>query len=568
MTSPTTAAPRLLGPESLEEYRRALRVGDRWCTTIALTGYPSEVGIGWLLPLLNYPGAIDVAVYVSPRPNDVAASYLKKQFSGFESSRLIDERRGRLVDPKVRAAASDVSELMTRLARGDARMFWVGIYITVWSESEQSLEEEVDRVRTLASSLSLETVRSTFRCIEGWSTTLPHALDYLGVRRPFDTNSLAFAFPFASSDIDQLDGVLYGRNLSSGSLVFCDRFALDNYNQVVLAESGKGKSYLTKLACLRSLFSGVEVLVVDPENEYLKLAEATGGVVVTLGSHGDRINPLEISPDGSPEAFFRQALFAETVLELLLKEVSSDEKPLIDAAIMDSYRAAGVSSDPKTHRRPAPLLEDVAAHLSQLEEGSSLAARLKPYFEGAHRGLFDRATSFRAEGHLVVFALKNLPKELRPIGMLLCLEAIRKKVSFGERRQRIVVVDEAWQILGMENALAADFLEGLARSARKYYCGLTTVTQNIGDVLSTPLGGTILTNSSSQVLLGQKPQDLEALARAFDLSDGECSFLGSCDRGQALLCLGRQRAAIEVLASEREHALVTSDPADALGGGI
>lgn len=550
------------GPESLDEQRRTLRVGDRWCTTLSLTGYPGDVNHGWLNPFINYPGSIELAIHVTPETSEGAVSYLKRQLSGFESTRLIDERKGRLVDPRVRASAAATSELMDRLANGDSRMFWGGVYLTVWGDSEEALEEEVSRVRSLSASLSIETARSTFRCLEGWMTTLPCGVDYLGVTKPFDTASLACAFPFASSEIDQAGGVLYGRNLTSGSLVFCDRFSLDNYNQVVLAESGKGKSYFTKLVALRSLCHGIEVLVVDPENEYLRLAESVGGAVIKLGADGDRVNPLDLTPDGTADPFFRQALFAQTVLQTLLGESTSDDKALLDEAVIDAYRKAGISSDPRTHRRPAPLISEVIAWLSSLKDGGSLAARLRPYTEGAHRGLFDGPTGIRPEGHLVVFALRDLPRELRATGMLLALESIRRRVVSGEQRPRIVVVDEAWQILNTDQPLVADFLETLARSARKYHCGLTTVTQNIGDVVSSDLGGAILTNSASQVLFGQKPQDLDALAKAFDLSEGECSFLASCDRGQALLCVGHQRAALEVISSDREHPACTTDPAE------
>jgi type IV secretory pathway VirB4 component len=540
-----------------------MRVGERWCTTVSVTGYPSEVSQAWLSPLLNYAGPVEVSLHVSPQPTDTAASYLKRQLSGFESTRQMDEAKGRLVDPKVKAAASETSDLMDLLARGESRMFWAGIYITVWGDSEDELEAEVRRVRSLAASLSLETARSVLRSFEGWATTLPHAKDYLGVTVPFDTQSLACTFPFASSEIDQGGGVLYGRNSSSGSLAFCNRFSLDNYNQVVLAESGKGKSYLTKLVALRSLCQDIEVLVVDPENEYLRLADAVGGTVVRLGPDGDRVNPFDVAPDGTTGAFFDQALFGQTVIETLVGGLSAGEKAVLDAAVIDAYRSVGITSDPRTHRRPSPLLSDVADLLSQSEDGSDLAARLRPYVSGGRQGLFDEPTSVWPEGHLVVFALKHLPKELKPTGMLMAIDAIKRRVVTGERRPRIVVVDEAWQILGMGHALAAGFLETLARSARKHYCGLTTVTQNIGDVISTDLGRAILTNSSSQVLLGQKPQDLDALSKAFNLSDGECAFLASCDRGQGLLCVGRQRAAIEVLASPSEHPIVTSHPAEA-----
>jgi type IV secretory pathway VirB4 component len=398
----------------------------------------------------------------------------------------------------------------------------------------------------------------TFRALQGWVTTLPLGIDALRVRRTFDTKALAAAFPFASAELESSGGIFLGRNATSGGLVFVDRFASENHNQVVLARSGAGKSYLAKLQILRSLYAGVEVLVIDPEDEYRRLAEAVGGTVVGLGEAGQRLNPLDLAEAGAPEALTEQALFVHTLVSALIGEVSAEERSQLDRAILAAYEGAGIGADPRTHARPAPVL----ANLRLDGNGSSLADRLEPYVSGSHRSLFDGPSTVRAEGHLVVFSLRGLSEELKTAGTLLALDTVWRRVARGERRPRIVVVDEAWWLLGTGGDAGARFLQRLAKAARKHWCGLTTITQDVADVLSTDLGQAVVTNAAHQVLLGQSPQAMEALARAFNLSAGEQSYLLTCDRGQGILAVGTERAALQVVASDAEHRLATSDPAE------
>ena len=289
------------------------------------------------------------------------------------------------------------------------RLFRVGLYVTVRAPSEETLEREVHRVRAVCASLLLDTRPVTFRALQGWITTLPLGMDALRLRRTFDTKALAAAFPFASAVLEASGGVFLGRNATTGGLVFVDRFALENHNQVVLARSGAGKSYLAKLQVLRSLYEGIEVLVIDPENEYRRLAHAVGGVVVSLGGSGERLNPLDLAEAGTPEALTDQALFVHTLVSGLLGEVSAEEKAALDRAILAAYEAAGIATDPRTHARPAPVLADVAARLRWDPLGLSLAGRLDPYVSGSHRSLFDGPATVRADGHLVVFSLRDLP---------------------------------------------------------------------------------------------------------------------------------------------------------------
>src|SRR6266508_731513 len=316
-----------------------------WCESFAVIGYPREVSPGWLSPLFAYPGPVDVALHVEPVRNDEAARHLRRQLARFESTRRIEAKRERLEDPQTEMAAQGAAELSRALARGDGRLFRVGLYVTVRAPSEEALEREAHRVRSLCASLLLDTRPVTFRALQGWITTLPLGIDALRLRRTFDTKALAAAFPFASAELEASGGVFLGRNATTGGLVFADRFAQENHNQVVLARSGAGKSYLAKLQVLRSLYAGVEVLVIDPENEYRRLGEAVGGTVVGVGEAGRRLNPLDLAEAGTPEALTEQALFVHTLVSSLLGEPSAEERALLDRAILAAYEFAGFSAD-------------------------------------------------------------------------------------------------------------------------------------------------------------------------------------------------------------------------------
>ena len=559
--SPTRPATPL-GPEGVEVHPRALRLGEEWCRTLTVTGYPREVGLGWLEPLSTHPGRLDVALHVEPVPAAAAADRLRRQLARLESGRRTDAAKGRLVDPDVEVAAADARALAQGLARGEQKLFSVSLTLTVHAHSEQALEVECNRVRALCSSLLLDAQATAWRSLQGWITTLPFCVDDLGVRRSFDTAALAAAYPFALSELTTTTGVLYGTAAKGAGLVCWDRFSCDNYNSVILARSGAGKSYLAKLEALRSLYQGIEVAVVDPEDEYRRLAEAVGGAYVHLGAPGVRVNPFDLGP--GPEPLVRQALFVHTLVAVLLGEpVGPAAKPALDRAILCAYQSVGITSDPRTHARPAPLLADLTAALRADSDpaAQALADRLAPFTTGTHRGLFDGPTTVRPEGHLVVFSLRDLPDELRAAGTLLTLDAIWRQVADpARRRRRLVIVDEAWLL--MRDPEGAKFLYRAAKSARKHWCGLTVVTQDAADLLSSPLGMAVVANAATQILLRQAPQAIEPLAEAFGLSQGERAWLLGAAQGDGLLASGADRVAFHVLASPAEHRLVTSDPAE------
>ena len=553
----------LPGPDALEVAARWLRAGGVLQQTLAVTGYPREVGQGWLQPLLDHPGPIDVALHVEPVPTVVAAERLRRQLARLESSQRLDATHGRLDDPHLEAAAHDAHQLARRLATGDGRLVRVGLYVTVRCHTHAELDREVARVQGLLGSLLLDAHPATFRALQGWITTLPLGLDQLRLQRTMDTTAVAAAFPFASADLPPpaTGGVLLGRNLRTQGLVCWDRWTQPNHNQVILARSGAGKSYLAKLEALRWLYHGVQVLVVDPENEYQRLAEAVGGACLRLGAPGVHLNPLDLG--GEPDALTRRALFAHTLLAVLLGgPLDPAAAAVVDRAVIAAYTARGITSDPRTHPRPAPLLRDLAHALEGDPDpaGSMLAARLGPYVTGSYRGLFEQPTSTHPDRHLLVLSLRDLPEELKAVGTLLALDTLWRHVTDQQHhRRRLVVVDEAW-LLAQQPA-GARFLARLAKSARKHWCALTVVTQDAGDLLQSELGQAVVANAATNILLGQAPQAIDRLTSAFGLTEGERQLLLAARVGEGLLAgPGGHRAAFTAIASPEEHALVTTDP--------
>ena len=576
-----------LAAGSVEVGARTLRLESGWCSSFAITGYPAEVGPGWLEPLLTYPGRLDVSLHVEPVAAAVAADQLRKRLARLESGRRADAEHGRLADFDAETATADAYDMATALARGESKLFRFGLYLTVHAPDAEALEAEVAQVRALAASMLLDTQPATFRTLQGWVTaSLPLAVDRLAMRRTMDTPAIATAFPFTSPDLPVPAGphaVVYGANTASSSLVIWDRFTggLDNHNAVILARSGAGKSYLAKLETLRSLYTGVQVLVIDPENEYQRLADAVGGTCIDLGAPGVHLNPFDLDPS-EPDALTRRALFIHTLVAVLLDgdsggHLDSADRTVLDRAVIAAYQAKGITSDPRTWRRPAPLLADLIDALAadDHDAGPRLAERLAPFVTGSFQALFAGPTTTRPDGHLIVYSLRHLADELKPTGTLLALDAIWRTITNpttnpdssrgadpgtnpGTVKPRLVTVDEGWQLLQSE--AGAKFLYKLAKSARKHGAGLTVITQDAADVLGSDLGRAVVANAATQILLRQAPQAIDQITTAFGLSAGERAYVLAAGRGQALLTSGTHRAGFCAEASPAEHALITTDP--------
>ena len=615
-------------PESLLLTARAVQVGPVWTATVTVTGYPREVFGGWLAPLSTHPAMLDVSLHITPLDPVTAATRLRRRL---ESGRRSGAEHGRLTDPVVEAATEDAYELADRVARGEGRLFTVTLTLTVYAPTREQLDAELAALRALTTSLLIHTHATTWRAWHGWITGLPVGIDRIGGGRVMDTAALAAAFPFTSPDLPTpttstaadaagadaaglgaagvgvAGGVLYGHNLGSQSLVFWDRFAADNYNAVILGRSGSGKSYLAKLELLRSLYRGVHAQVIDPEDEYLRLGAAVGATIVRVGAAGVRLNPFDLPIHTDPvtgartaaaDTLTRRMLFLHTFLAVALhttptaggqptrsEGLSSTERAVLDAAITRTYRGAGITDDPGTWTRPAPLLADLhTALLARATNGGApsdttgesvaglsvagvsvagvaagLATRLAPFVDGAYAGLFDGPTTTPPVGHLVVWSLRQLADELKPAAMLLVLDAIWATVTHPhDRRRRLITVDEAWLLLA--HPAGAQFLLRAAKAGRKHWAGLTVITQDTADVLATDLGRAVIANAATQVLLRQAPQALDDVASTFGLSAGERGFLLTAERGEGLLTCGEHRAAFSATASALEDQLITTDP--------
>jgi type IV secretory pathway VirB4 component len=566
--NPLEQAPRGLPcPSAAEVQRDYVRTGSTWQRALAVSGYPREVDQGWLAPLLQAAGQLDLTLHIAPIPPALAADRLRRQRARLESSRRLDADRGRLTDPALAAAAEDADELAGALARGESRLFRSGLYLLVSGASREELEERTERVKALCASMLLHVVPATFRAFDGWLSAMPLGSDRLRLLRTFDTPALAAGFPFASADPPLEDGVLYGLT-QSGAPVLVDRFGRVNFNSVELAYSGAGKSYAAKLEALRLLYRGVQVFILDPEDEYHALCSAVGGAYLPLtGPSAVALNPMELPAGEAPRALDERILFLADLIELLAAGLDGGELAILDRAARAAYQQAGITSDPATHSRPAPLLIDLVRALqAESETGKRLAERLSPYASGSHSSLFDRPTSVRPDGHLVCFSLRGLPERMRAPALMLALDGIWRSLE-GPLRRRVVLVDEAWDLMRetpstAREAPGARFLFRLAKKARKRWTGLTTITQDPGDLLDSPLGQAVVNNAAQHLLLRQSPQAIERVGEAFALSAGERSYLLRCPVGHGLLLTGEQRIPISVKASPAEHELVTSDPAE------
>lgn len=556
----------LPAPSAVELGRDCLRVGDSWQRTLAVAGYPREVQPGWLAPLLRAAGELDLTLHIAPVSPTVAAERLRRQRARLESSRRLESDRGRLSDPTLTAAAEDAQELASRLARGESRLLSSGLYLSIAAGSRRELEQRTEQARGLCASMLLHTVPATFRPLDGWLSSLPLATDRLGVSRTFDTQALAAAYPFASSDPPlETDGVLYGVT-AAGTPVIVDRFAHANFNSVILADSGAGKSYAAKLEALRLAYRQVQVLIIDPENEYQPVCEALGGTHLSLaGTRAVSINPLDLPTSGEADALSERIIFLADLVEVLAGGLDGSELAALDRAAHAAYENAGITTDPRTHSRPAPLLADLAEALaSDGVAGVGLAERLYPYAQGAHSSLFNRPSSARPEGHVVCYSLRGLQERLRPAALMLCLDAIWRSLE-GPLRRRMVIVDEAWELMREQSIPGrqppgARFLYALAKKARKRWTALTTLTQDPGDLLDSPLGQAVVGNARQKLLLGQSPQAIDRVGDAFGLTDGERRYLLTAPVGHGLLIAEQQRIPLQIRASEAEEELISTNP--------
>ncbi len=552
----------IIAPPALQVDFDHVRVGETFYRTLFISGYPRFVGANWLAPIINFDHTLDIAFYYYPVEAKGILDDLRRKIAEMQATVQGDFEKGHVIDPAVRIALEDAQSLQEQLVAGIERFFQFSFYITIPAETLEELNSITKQIESTLGSLLIVSKHATLQQEMGFQTTLPTFTDKLLVTRNMDTTSLATTFPFTSSELTANEGILYGINEHNGSLVIFDRFSLENANSVIFAKSGAGKSYMTKLEAMRSLMLGTEVIVIDPENEYQTLCEAIGGEYIRFsGNQASKINPFDLSgvyTEGENELGLK-ILSLHSLFRIILGNMTPTEDAILDRALITTYKLKGITPDPNTQTRTPPVLEDLYEVLlnSAEPEAKSMAERIEKFIKGSLSGIFDQASTIDIKNTFTVFSIRDLEDELRPIGMFIILDYIWTRVK-KERKRRLLLVDEAWYM--MKHPDSASFIYSIAKRARKYYLGLTTVTQDVEDFLATDFGKAIVTNSSIQILLKQSSASIEQVVETFYLSEGERNLLLSADVGEGLFFAGNNHVAIRVQAAPHEHLLITSNP--------
>ena len=553
----------IIAPSSFTIENNYLIVGTRYVRTLFVYGYPRTLFTGWLSPIINLDEIIDISLNIMPVESRVVLENLKKKVGQLEASVQINAEKGKIRDPGLEAAIGDAEELRDKLQVGEERFFRFGLYLTVYGKDVEELDLIQRKIESILGTSLVYTKPATVQMEQGFNSTLPIGTDQLGIYRNMNTGSLSTSFPFTSAELSRNEGVLYGLNRHNNGLVLFDRFSLENANMVVFAKSGAGKSFTVKLECLRSLMMGTDVIIIDPENEYRTLCDAVGGSFVHLSlASNTRINPFDIpiviDPEEADNALRANIIMLHVLIRLMCGELSAAEESDLDLALINTYAQKGITNDPLTHRSQPPVMSDLYNTLITMGgSGPQIAARLRRYTEGTFSGIFSQQSNVQLNNKFVVFNIRDLEDELRPIGMYITLNYIWNRVKT-DKRKRILAVDEAWQL--MKHPDSASFMFSIAKRARKYYLGLTTISQDVEDFLSDRLGRAVVNNSSLQLLLKQAPSAADIVAETFKLTSEEKSRLSQFPVGEGLFFAGSNHVVIRILASPMEEQLITTNP--------
>lgn len=573
-----TALRDFIAPASLEFFSTHFQIGTRLARTYYVFGYPRQVYTGWLSPIINMDEIMDVSLFVYNVESQVVMENLRKKVSQLEAGIQIDAEKGRVRDPSKQAAILDAEEIRNKLQVGEERFFRFGFYFTIYGANLDELEFVAHKVESTLGQQLVFSKPATSQQEQGLNSTIPQFSDQLQIRRNFSTGALSTTFPFTSADLTQENGILYGINMHNSGLVIFDRFSLENGNSVVFAKSGAGKSFTVKLEALRSMMFGTEIFIIDPENEYQRMSEAVGGAYVRLSlNSATRLNPFDlprvVDTSEADDALRSNLITLHGLLRLMMggaqtqmmggsaaaiPALSPTEEADLDAALIETYAKAGITNDPLTHTAQPPTINDLYDTLLHMGgSGPQLAQRLRKYTSGTFAGIFSQQSNIDINNQLVVFNVRDLEDELRPVAMYIVLNYIWNKTKADQRR-RMLIVDEAWQLMRYEDS--ANFLFSLAKRARKYNLGITTISQDVEDFMGSRMGRAIVANASMQILLKQSTTAVDVLADVFKLTSEEKKRLSQFPVGQGLFFAGQNHVHIQVTASPTETSLITTNP--------
>lgn len=573
-----TALRDFIAPSSIEFSSTHFQLGTRYARTYYVYGYPRQLYTGWLSGMVNLDEVMDMSMYVYPVESQVVLENLKKKVTQLEAGIQIDGEKGRVRDPGKQAAILDAEEMRDKLQVGEERFFRFGLYFTIYAGSIDELEFVSHKVESMLGQQLIYSKPATSQQEQGLNSNVPQMSDELQIRRNMSTGALSTSFPFTSADLSQDNGILYGVNMHNSGLVIFDRFSLENGNSVVFAKSGAGKSFAVKLEALRSMMFGTEIFIIDPENEYQRMCEAVGGAYVRLSlNSATRINPFDlpqvVDVEEADNALRSNLITLHGLLRLmmggaqaqmlggnsaLMPALAPSEEADLDAALIETYARAGITNDPLTHTGQPPTVSDLYDTLLHMGgNGPQLAQRLRKYTSGTFAGIFSQQSNININNPLVVFNIRDLEDELRPVAMYIVLNYIWNKTK-SDQKKRLLIVDEAWQLMKYEDS--ANFLFSLAKRARKYNLGITTITQDVEDFMGSRMGRAIVANASMQILLKQSPSAVDVLADVFKLTSEERKRLSQFPVGQGLFFAGQNHVHIQITASATETGLITTNP--------
>ncbi len=553
----------LISPSAIEVSPDFLKLGSKFVRTIFVINYPRYISVGWFAPIINLNSTFDIAMFFYPVESAVVLKQLKKKVGNLEAQIISDAEKGAARDPLRETALRDIEALRDALTQGMEKFFQFALYLTIYANSKNELDKLADEVENIFGSRLVYSKRVFYQAEQGFNSTLPLANDELYIAFNMNSSPVASSFPFISSELTSDNGILYGINRHNNRLILFDRFSLQNANSVVFATSGAGKSYTIKLEVLRSLMMGTEVIIIDPENEYKHLSEAVGGTYINISlASENKINPFDlprsISGEAKAEDIIRSGVITvKGLVRLMLGNLTNEEDSVVDRALLETYAKKDITPDSDLAKVEAPIMQDLEDILEGMEGGAELALRLKKYTQGTFAGLFNSPTNVKMDNQLVCFSVRDLEDELRPIAIYTVVNYIWNVVR-SEMKKRILVIDEAWWLMQHEDS--AKFIYALVKRCRKYYLGVTTITQDVNDFLTSPYGQAIVNNSALQLLLKQSPAAIDLVQKTFVLTQGEKYLLLECGVGEGIFFAGTKHVAIKVVASYTEDQLITSDP--------
>jgi len=558
----------IIAPSSFELKQNFLRIGERFAKSFFIFSYPRYLSTGWLSPIINMQHPMDISFHIHPVGSNIVLKKLRKKLTEVRAEMMEKEEKGLIRDPILETAYQDIEELRNSLQTAQERVFKFGIYITVYTDTQKELRKIETVLRSILESRLIYIRPALFRQKEGFISSNPYCLDQLAVHTTMNTAPLSSIFPFVSSDLSANEGILYGINMHNNSLVLFDRFTLENANMVIFGKAGGGKSYAIKLEILRYLMQGIDTIVIDPENEYKNLSEAVGGSYFKISlTSPDHINPFDLPKpmeDEIPGNVLKSNIINLVgLLRIMLGGLTPKEDAIIDQALIETYASRDITpeSDPASWEKNIPILSDFESVLESMQGTESLVERVRKFSRGSYADFFNQQSNVNMNNKFVVFGIRDMEEELRPMAMFIILRHIWNTVR-SSLKKRILVVDEAWWIMQSEDG--ASFLYGICKRGRKYWLGVSTITQDVSDFMKSSYGQPIIANSSLQLLMKQSMASIDVVQKTFNLTEQEKYLLLESGVGEGVFFAGQKHIAIRITASYTEDQIITTSPEQVL----